>query len=224
MELCAGLVEGGTTPSGGTIGLVLERVGIDTVVLVRPRGGDFLYTPDELDTILMDVETVRGSGAFGIATGVLTPDGQVDVAAMEQIMEAAGALSVTFHRAFDMVRDPAEALETLIGLGVDRVLTSGQERSVPEGRDLIRELVAVANRRISIMPGGGLREGNIRELVRATGVQEVHFTAFSHWESPMVHRNLRPLMGADRVPGEYERISTDPEGVNRVIRALADLG
>jgi copper homeostasis protein len=208
----------------GTMGLVLERIGIDTVVLVRPRGGDFLYTPDELDTILMDVGTVRGTGAFGIATGALTPDGRVDVAAMEQIMEAAGPLSVTFHRAFDMVRDPAEALETLIGLGVDRVLTSGQERSVPEGRDLIRELVEVANRRISIMPGGGLREENIREMVRATGVREVHFTAFSHWESPMVHRNPRPLMGADRVPGEYERISTDPEGVSRIIGALADLG
>jgi len=223
VELCAGLVEGGTTPSLGTLGLVLDRVEIDTVVLVRPRGGDFLYSPVELDTILLDVGTVRSSGAFGIATGVLTAEGKVDVVAMERILEAAGPLSVTFHRAFDMVRDPAEALETLIGLGVDRVLTSGQDRSVPEGQDLIREMVLQAGQRISIMPGGGLREGNIREIVQATGVREVHFTAFTHWDSPMAHRNLRPLMGADRVPGEFERISTDPEGVRRVIGALADL-
>jgi copper homeostasis protein len=223
VELCAGLVEGGTTPSLGTLGLVLDRVEIDTVVLVRPRGGDFLYSPVELDTILLDVGTVRSSGAFGIATGVLTAEGKVDVVAMERILEVAGPLSVTFHRAFDMVRDPAEALETLVGLGVDRILTSGQDRSVPEGQGLIREMAQLAGQRISIMPGGGLREGNVREIVQATGVREVHFTAFTHWDSPMAHRNLRPLMGADRVPGEFERISTDPEGVRRVIGALADL-
>ena len=224
MELCAGLVEGGTTPSMGTLGLVLERAGIDTVVLVRPRGGDFLYAPEDLDTILRDVAVVRASGAYGIATGALTPEGSVDVRAMESIMEAAGPLSVTFHRAFDMVRDPAEALETLIGLGVDRVLTSGLERSVPEGKGLIRELVQRAGRRISIMPGGGLREESLRGIVEETGVREVHFTALSHWESPMVHRNARPLMGAAGVPGEYERITTDPEGVGRMIGALAGLG
>lgn len=223
IELCAGLVEGGTTPSLGTLRLVLDRVGIDTVVLVRPRGGDFLYALEELDTLLMDVGTVRDLGAFGIATGALTAQGTVDVVAMERILEEAGPLSVTFHRAFDMVRDPGEALETLVGLGVDRILTSGQHRSVPEGQDLIRELVRRAGQRISIMPGGGIREGNIREIVRATGVREVHFTALSYRDSPMVHRNLRPLMGADRVPGEYERISTDPEEVRRVVGALADL-
>lgn len=223
VELCAGLVEGGTTPSLGTLGLVLDRVGIDTVVLVRPRGGDFLYTPEELETILRDVDTVRGLGAFGIAAGALTTEGTVDVLAMERILEAAGPLSVTFHRAFDMVRDTGEALDTLVGLGVDRILTSGQHRSVPEGQDLVRELVQQAGQEVSIMPGGGLREENIREIVLTTGVREVHFTAFSHWESPMVHRNHRPLMGADRVPGEYERISTDPEGVRRIVGALADL-
>jgi len=223
VELCAGLVEGGTTPSLGTLGLVLERIGIDAVVLVRPRGGDFLYTPDELDTILMDVGTVRGAGAFGIATGVLTRDGAVDVGAMERIMEAAGSLSVTFHRAFDMVRDPGEALETLIGVGVDRILTSGLERSVPEGQALIRELVQLADGRISIMPGGGLNQGNIREIVEDTGVREVHFTALSRWESPMAHRNLRPLMGANGVPGEYERITTDPAGVRAVVGSIANL-
>lgn len=224
VELCAGLVEGGTTPSPGTLGLVMERVGIDTVVLIRPRGGDFLYTRDELDTILVDVGAARGSGAFGIAIGALTPQGAVDLETMGRIVDAAGPMSVTFHRAFDMVRDPGEALEALIGLGVARVLTSGQARSAPAGSATIRGLVRQAKDRISIMPGGGLHEGNVRRFVEETGVGEVHFTAFTRWESPMAHRNPLPLMGADRVPGEYERITTDPEGVRRVMGALAGLG
>jgi len=220
VELCAGLVEGGTTPSSGTLSLVLERVKVDTVVLVRPRGGDFLYSDDELDTLLMDVAAARHAGAYGIATGALTRDGSVDVPAMERVMEAATPMSVTFHRAFDMVRDPWEALEILIRLGVDRVLTSGQEGSVPEGLTFIREAVGRAAGRISIMPGGGLRRENIREIVRETGVREVHFTAFTWGESLMSHRNLRPLMGADRVPGEYERMSTDPRAVAAMMKEL----
>ncbi len=220
IELCAGLVEGGTTPSLGALGLALERVDVDIVVLVRPRGGDFLYSRDELDSILMDVGTARGAGAFGVATGVLTPDGSVDVAAMEEIMDAAGTMSVTFHRAFDMVKDPWESLEILKDLGVDRVLTSGQRRSVPEGLDFIREAVNRADGKISIMPGGGLDRGNIQAVVGATGVTEVHFTAFRRWESPMRHRNPGPLMGAAEVPGEYDRISTDPSRVREIVQAL----
>jgi len=220
IELCAGLVEGGTTPSPGTLALALERAKVDTVVLVRPRGGDFLYSRAELDTLLLDVAAARDGGAFGIATGVLTRNGSVDVPAMERIMEAAGSLSVTFHRAFDMVREPWEAMEALIQLGVDRVLTSGQERSVPEGLAFIREAVQRAAGRISIMPGGGLRRENIRGIVREAGVTEVHFTAFSWGESPMTHRNLGPQMGAARVPGEYERVGTDPRQVARIMKEL----
>jgi copper homeostasis protein len=224
LELCAGLVEGGTTPSLGTLRMVLERAGVDTVVLVRPRGGDFLYTREELDTILMDVEVARCSGAFGIATGVLTRDGSVDEGAMEEIMKVAGPMSVTFHRAFDMVRDAWGAMETLVGLGVDRILTSGQAQTAPEGQHLIREAVERAAGRISVMPGGGLGRENVREIVRSTGVKEVHFAALSLGESPMTHRNLRPLMGAARVPGEYERITTDPNRVRSIVGELAGLG
>ncbi|MFC1574908.1 copper homeostasis protein CutC, partial [Gemmatimonadota bacterium] len=139
---------------------------------------------------------------------------------MERIMAAAGPLSVTFHRAFDMTRDPFQALEALVRLGVDRILTSGQERSVPEGLGLIGRLVEAARGRISIMPGGGIREENLADVVRETGVGEVHFTAFSHEESPMRHRNPRPLMGGDRVPGEFERVVTDPERVRSFIGEL----
>ena len=220
IELCAGLVEGGTTPSIGTIRQVLESVGIPVVVLVRPRGGDFLFSDREIDTMLRDIEAVRDAGAFGIAVGALTDQGDVDRQAMREIIDAAGGLSVTFHRAFDMSRDPLESLEMLVQLGVDRILTSGQERTVPEGLALIRDLVRVSGNRISIMPGGGVRDTNIRDIVLESGVREVHFTAFSTSPSAMVHRNHRPRMGAEVVVGEYERETTDPEQVRRFLRAL----
>jgi len=223
IELCSGLVEGGTTPSFGTLRAVVEKVETRTVVLVRPRGGDFLYTPEELEVMIRDVGHAREVGVFGVATGALTADGEVDEEAMEKIMEEAGELSVTFHRAFDMVRDPWQALETLIDLGVHRILTSGGARTVPEGLGLIGALVREARGRLSIMPGGGLTERNVREVVQATSVGEVHFTASRHWESPMTHRNPAPRMGASRLPGEYERSSTSPERVRQVMEALTDL-
>jgi len=220
IELCAGLVEGGTTPSVGTLSAVLEAGSVDTMVLVRPRGGDFLYSDAELDVMVRDVRAVGAAGALGIATGALTREGEVDEVATAALREAAGDMSFTFHRAFDMTRDPLQALETLIELGVDRILTSGQAKSVPEGLDLIRELVGVAGDRIIIMPGAGIREENVRTVIRETGVREIHFTAFVEGESPMIHRNPRPLMGASRVPAEYELLLTDP-GVVRAFLAMA---
>jgi copper homeostasis protein len=217
VELCAGLVEGGTTPSLGTITGALATSSIPIVVLIRPRGGDFVYDDLEMEVMARDAGLVRELGAYGIATGALTREGDVDVDAMKRIMAAAGDLSVTFHRAFDMTRDPLRSLETLAELGVDRILTSGQERRAPDGTALIRELSHAAGRRLSIMPGGGIKEENVQELVRSTGVREVHFTAFSISESPMTHRNARPLMGSERVPGEYERWMTDASVVRRIV-------
>lgn len=223
IELCAGLIEGGTTPSMGTLSLVLERLSIKTVVLLRPRGGDFLYTSEEFDTMLRDIEIVRDAGAYGIATGVLTEDGRIDTARFERLIAAAGPLSVTCHRAFDMTRDPSEALETLIELGVDRVLTSGQQPSVTEGLELIGELVEQSAGRISIMPGCGLDEGNIRGIVEQTGVREVHFTAFTHRDSGMSYRNPRPFMGSVELPGEYDLQLTDPERVRGLVGQVEGL-
>lgn len=217
IELCAGLIEGGTTPSFGTLSLVLERLSIPTVVLVRPRGGDFLYNDDEFDTMLRDIEVVRDAGAFGVVTGVLTSDGKIDVERFEKLIAAARPMSITCHRAFDMTRDPREALETLIDLGVDRVLTSGQQPSVPEGLELIGELVELAAGRVSIMPGCGIEEGNVREIVEKTGVREVHFTAFTHRDSGMTYRNPGPFMGSVQIPGEYDLQLTDPEQVRRFV-------
>lgn len=223
VELCAGLVEGGTTPSFGTLEATLEGLSIPCVVLVRPRGGDFLYSRDEINIMLRDIRGIREMGAFGIATGALSREGRVDPQLLEEVMEAAGPLSVTFHRAFDMTRDPFEAMETLVGAGVHRILTSGQERSVPEGLSLIRQLVQRGGDRISIMPGGGIRAENVRRILRETGAREVHFTAFSTHKSPMVHQNTRPRMGGDRVPGEFERMVTDAQGVTQIMGEIKAL-
>ena len=157
VELCADLLEGGITPSAGTIALARARLGIRLHVLIRPRGGDFCYSDTELDIMRHDIATARALGADGVVLGVLLPDGTVDAARTAELMAAARPLSVTFHRAFDVTRDPYEALEALIALGVDRVLTSGQESSALEGLDTLAALVQQAGDRIAVMPGGGIR-------------------------------------------------------------------
>jgi len=221
IELCAGLVEGGTTPSMGMIRQVIENAPIDCVVLVRPRGGDFLYSGDETAIMEEDILTAKETGVSGIATGVLTAEGMVDEEVMSRLIEAARPMNVTFHRAFDMAREPYEALDVLIRLGVDRVLTSGRERSVMDALDLIGEMVAYTDGELSVMPGGGVREQNIREVLNRTGAREIHFTAFSPEASAMRFRNDRPSMGSDRVPGEYERSGTDVERVQAFIRSAS---
>jgi copper homeostasis protein len=223
VELCAGLVEGGTTPSLGTIEATVGTLSIPCVVLVRPRGGDFLYSRDEVEIILRDIRTIRELGAYGIATGALTREGDVDQTILEEIMDAAGPLSVTFHRAFDMTRDPFVAMELLAQAGVSRILTSGLEESVPQGLSMIRRLVQRGEDGISIMPGGGIRAGNVQEILMETGAREVHFTALSPQSSPMVHQNTRPQMGSDRVPGEFERLVTDAQGVRRIVKEAETL-
>ena len=220
IELCAGLVVGGLTPSLGTVATVLADVGIPTVVLVRPREGDFCYTSAEMEVLLRDVRFLREAGVHGIATGVLRRNGTVDRDAMERIQDAAGSMAITFHRAFDMTRDPWESLAVLMELGIPRLLTSGLESGVVEGTPLIRGLVESAGGALSVMPGGGVRPENVETLIRETGVSEVHFTAFSTSESPMTHRNLRPRMGGGRVPGEFERTVTDPERVKLFLEKI----
>jgi copper homeostasis protein len=128
-------------------------------------------------------------------------------------------MSFTFHRAFDMTRDPFQALESLVALGADRILTSGQARSVPEGVELIGKLNDAGGNRIIVMPGAGIRAENVDAVLRETGVREIHFTAFARGESPMRYRNPAPLMGATRIPGEYELLLTDPEEVRRIMEA-----
>ena len=222
VELCDNLLEGGTTPSGGAVEAARALLGLKLHVMIRPRGGDFCYSPVELDVMRRDVELAKRLGADGVVFGLLTEDAAVDLERTQELVELARPLSVTFHRAFDMAREPFQALEDLAALGVDRVLTSGQEASVVEGLDLVAELVRRAGDRIVVMPGGGLGERNIAKVVAATGARELHVTGFATVESPMRYRNERVFMGGTLRPPEYQRSVTDAAKIERLRRAAGD--
>lgn len=174
IELCAGLSEGGTTPSYGTIRRCREAFDVSLFPIIRPRGGDFLYTEDEYQVIYQDILLCRQVGCDGVVIGLLQADGRIDYNRTARLIEAAYPLEVTFHRAFDRCRDPFEALEQLVELGCQRILTSGQQPGAPAGLGLLRQLVEAADERIVIMPGSGVRADNIRELAEATGAVEFH--------------------------------------------------
>ncbi len=219
VELCADLLEGGITPSAGTIALARDRLSVRLHVIIRPRGGDFCYSATEFAVMLRDVATAKALGADGVVIGVLQPDGAINAEHTAELIATARPLSVTFHRAFDVTRNPFEALETLIALGVERVLTSGQEASALEGADLVAELVRRAGDRIIVMPGGGIRAGNVAKVLAATGAQEIHFTAGASAESQMTYRNPRVFMGGALRPPEYEIAGTDAARVAALIAA-----
>jgi len=174
LELCAELREGGTTPAARLIEDVLDRVDVPVMVMIRPRGGNFVYTMHELDTMRRDIELVRELDADGIVLGVLDARNEVDVYRCRELMDMADGLPVTFHRAFDRIVDQAHALESLIELGITRVLTSGGADTAERGIDQLRDLVEAADGTISILAGGGVRDQNVAEIVRETGVPEVH--------------------------------------------------
>lgn len=220
VELCTGLVEGGTTPSAGTIALALERVRVPIVVLVRPRRGDFLPSEVELATIERDVELARRAGVAGVALGALRADGFVDVAAMRGLVAAARPMEVVFHRAFDAVRAPLEALEALVELGIDRVLTSGGASSAEAGAERIAELVAAARGRIAIVAAGGVRPLHAASLVARTGVREVHASAREPRESAMTFKNPELALDARELPGEWRLHPTSAERVRALRAAL----
>ncbi len=219
VELCADLLEGGTTPSAGAIAVAREAVAIALHVIVRPRGGDFCYSDLEFETMLHDVAAAKQAGVDGIVAGVLRPDGAVDEERTRTLVERARPLSVTFHRAFDMARDPREALDTLIGLGVDRVLTKGGRDSILDGLPLVAELVRRAGDRIVVMPGGG-RDHNVKTVVAGTGAREVHVVGARDVESRMVFRNPGCSMGTQARSSEYGWTETDPDRVRAIVDAL----
>src|SRR5256714_14191101 len=168
IELCANLIEGGTTPSAGTLAVCRARLDIPIFVLIRPRGGDFLYSAAELAVMLEDIRRAKEAGAQGIVTGVLRADGDIDTDRTRELSDAARPLQVTFHRAFDVCRDAGRALETLIALGVERVLTSGQAATALEGADTIAGLVRRAAGRIVVLSGAGVTEDTLSARWPAT--------------------------------------------------------
>lgn len=226
VELCAGLVEGGTTPSIGCVQRTLEAVHqVGVQVLIRPRGGDFLYSRDELKVMLADIDAIRAlptppGVTVGFVIGALTPDGEVDTAIVRQLIDACAGAPVTFHRAFDQSRDLLASLDALAELGVDRVLTSGGRARAIDGLDILRELGERTGGRPIILAGGGVRSDNVAALV-AAGVREVHSRAQQRVESAMTFRRPDVRLSAARAPSDYGREATSGEVIAELLRALA---
>ncbi|MDH8679686.1 copper homeostasis protein CutC [Fusibacter bizertensis] len=175
-ELCENLAEGGTTPSYGTISLVHHKIGIPTLVMIRPRGGDFVYSQEEIDIMKLDIEMCKQIGVSGVVFGVLTPENLLDIQTMKTLVEIAKPLQITCHMAFDDIENQAEALEYLIELGIDRVLTKGGKHSAMDNTDHLAKLVKQADDRIIIVAGGGVDASNYEVIMDKTGTTEVHGT------------------------------------------------
>jgi copper homeostasis protein len=216
VELCVGLVEGGTTPAAGMIEECVARVGIPVFVMVRPRGGDFVVSDGEFAVMRREVAWARRLGAAGVVLGILDPDGAVDVERTRILVEEARPLAVTFHRAFDVCRDPAAALDVLVGLGVERVLTSGQAATAEAGIPLLRRLVERAAGRIGIVAGGGVRAANVRRIIAETGVAEVHLRAATTRPGAMRFHHPGVRFGGGTAPQDDVRMVTDAEEVAAV--------
>lgn len=217
IELCAGLAEGGVTPSIAMIHFAVTR--IPTNVLIRPRGGDFVYTRDELAVMERDIIEAVGAGASGVVTGALTPDGNIDVEACRNLLKHAENLDNTFHRAFDVVADPFDALETIIQLGFKRLLTSGQRSSALDGASLIAELHNRAEGRIKIMAGAGVTPANATRILALSNADELHASARKLRESVMSYSVLTSMGSADADDGS--RMATDMDTV-RALRLAVD--
>ena len=216
IELCGELLQGGVTPSAGLIAAVWDRIDIPLFVLVRPRTGDFLYTDDELDVIRRDIEQMKALGVDGIAIGALTANGDVDEPVMRSLIALARPMAVTFHRAFDFVRDQDSALTALLALGVDRVLTSGGAATALGGAGAIRRMVERAGAQMIVMAGGSITASNVGEVVAASGVTEVHVRGAARVESAMMHR--RPAVSLSKSgASDYERSVTSAAEIRRVV-------
>lgn len=219
IELCSALSLGGLTPSLGLVSEVVQQVKLEIWVLIRPRGGDFCYTSTEISVMESDLRAVKGTGIRGFVLGALLPDGSLDLDALQILLSAAHPNPVAFHRAFDHCVDRSLALEQLVSLGFQRILTSGGASNAREGRHEIHRLLQQAQGRITLMPGGGITPTNIAEIARHTQAQEFHFSARVRRESPMLYRNLAVQMGSADDP--YASFTTDPERIRSIIASAA---
>lgn len=222
VELCASPAEGGVTPSLATIEQVARIPNLDLSVMIRPRGGDFLYSDLEFETMLSDIEHARKAGATGVVFGVLTPDGKVDVERTRQLVVAAKGMETTFHRAVDMTEDYAAAIEAVIATGCTRILTSGGYDKAIDGIGNIAEAVRVSNGRIEIMAGSGVVAANAAELAN-TGVDALHFSAKCMVAGGMKYRNPRISMGGSSAVDEFALRSVDENEVNEILKLITPI-
>ncbi len=213
LELCENAHEGGTTASYGTLKWVREQINIPVFPIIRPRGGDFLYSKDEFAIMQQDVVFCKKLGFEGIVVGLLNTDGTVDEVRTAALVELAYPMEVTFHRAFDRSKDPFKAMQTIIRCGCSRILTSGQVPNATDGKELIKQLIEHASDDIIIMPGSGIRSNNIKELASFTGARELHSSA-----RKLVHTNMQFLQ--QNMQEQLQSISIDSSEITAMLEQL----
>lgn len=217
IELCGELLQGGVTPSAGLIEAVKAKVKIPVCVLIRPRTGDFLYSDDEVDVMRRDIAVCKALGVAGVVLGALTTEGDVDEARMKALIESAQPMTVTFHRAFDFARDRERALDVLVALGVERVLTSGGAATALEGAAELSRLVHRAAARVVVMAGGSITPANVADVVRSTGVREVHVRGAEQVRSTMRHRRAGVTLVRPVVASDDARLVTRAGQIRRIV-------
>jgi len=221
VELCSNLYEGGTTPGPGTIRIARKELNIGLYIMIRPRGGDFLYSDIEFSIIKEDIRIAREEGADGIVAGILTADGHIDIPRTSELVELASPLPLTFHRAFDMTSEPFTAMEDIIRCGAHRILTSGHTNLVINNINLIKELIKKAGNRIIIIPGSGINENNIAGIINETGAVELHLTGHRTINSKMRYQKQNIFMGGIPDIQEFSRKIADENRI-RKIRDIID--
>lgn len=221
IELCSALSLGGLTPTIGLTRYALQHAPIPVYAMIRPRSGDFLFSPDEVAMISDEIAYFRDAGVDGIVIGALTADRQIDQHAVRQWVAQAAGLGITFHRAFDLVADPAIALEQVIDLGCERILTSGQQASAEQGALCIRELVKQAANRLSIMPGCGVNRDNAKQIIDITGATEIHLSGKKQRPSKMNRPADAAVMGNNSANDNFIDV-TDAQIIHHVVKQLND--
>lgn len=219
IELCANLNNGGTTPSYGTIKLAKEKLKIPINVLIRPRGGDFLYNDYEIEEIFEDIKICKSIGVNGIVCGFLDKDGNIDIKLTKKAVEESKPLSFTFHRAFDLSKDHLKSLEDIILCGANRILTSGFSNKVFNGIDIIKNLIETSNNRIIIMPGSGINANNIKDILNYTNAKEFHLSGTKLLDSNMVFRKENILSNNKE---DFKLLYSDVENIKNVIKKLKE--
>ena len=222
VELCSALFLGGLTPSLGTIIEAKARLKIPIMVMIRPRGGGFCYTKSEMAVMERDAVLAAEQGAEGMVFGILNADGGIDEERCKRLRKLIGDRQAVFHRAFDVTPDPFRSLDQLVELGFTRVLTSGQEDTVPEGAQLIKRLIEYAGARIEILPGGGIKPLSLRQVVESTGCKQVHLTAFKTQSDTSVRGRPFVTFGGALYPPEDQYQVADRNLVERVVRTLKE--
>jgi len=220
VELCSDLFEGGLSPSIGTVRVAKKHTTIPINAMVRPRGGDFCYSETEFEVMKEEIKAFKGEGVNAIVFGILTPEGEIDKERSKELIDLARPLPVTFHRAFDMVKDPYQALDTLIELGVDRVLTSGLEATAYEGAELIAALIEQAKGRIVIMPGCGIKQRNFKKIDSLVHAREYHMSLSSTRSSQMLFHPGHIYMGGTLRQSEFSIACSDEEKIRSMMESL----